>query len=111
MQWNWSILKIIFYFPAVQQILMADDFKKILHFVFTISSYRHVSIEFAIETFHWGGGAAANKIEIYIFFMPYGSSERSLKVPESKDPYVIHGFVLSPEEGLLLVDDVVMVKI
>ena len=44
-----------------------------------------------------------------MLFRPYGSSERNLKVPESKDPYVIHGFVLSPEEGLLLVDDVVMV--
>ena len=44
-----------------------------------------------------------------ILFRPYGSSERNLKVPESKDPDVIHGFVLSPEEGLLLVDDVVMV--
>ncbi len=41
---------------------------------------------------------------------PYGSSERTLFPPESKDPYVISGFVLSPSEGLLLVDDVVMVR-
>ena len=41
---------------------------------------------------------------------PYGSSERSLKVPETKDPYVINGFVLSPDEGLILVEDVVMVN-
>ena len=41
---------------------------------------------------------------------PYGSSERTLKVPETKDPYVINGFVLSPEEGLILVDQVAMVR-
>ena len=45
----------------------------------------------------------------YIINRPYGSSERSLKVPETKDPYVINGFVLSPDEGLILVEDVVMV--